>query len=101
MVQAIKPSEIAQAKQKAIPDVVIEVVNDILARKFTAGRATIKQKEIVNELVANHGMTVDQIYSNGYLNFEEIYRAQGWKVKYDKPAYCENYDAYFEFREAK
>lgn len=101
MVQAIKPSDIPQAKARAIPDAVIEVVNDILARKFTNGRATIKQCEIINELVANHGMTRNHIFENGYLNFEEIYRAQGWKVRYDKPAYCENYDAYFEFKEAK
>lgn len=101
MIAPIKPSEIAQAKQKAIPEAVIQVVNDLLARKFTNGRATIKQLEIVNELVANHNLTQSCIYDNDYLNFEEIYRAQGWIVNYDKPAYCESYDAYFEFREAK
>lgn len=101
MIEPIKPSDIAQAKQKAIPEAVIQVVNDILARKFTNGKATIKQNEIINELVANHGMTRNHIFENGCLNFEEIYRAQGWIVKYDKPAYYENYDAYFEFREDK
>lgn len=101
MIEPIKPSDIPHAKARAIPEAVIQVVNDILARKFTNGRATIKQCEIVNELVANHGMTRNYIYENGCLNFEEIYRAQGWKVKYDKPAYCENYDAYFEFRVEK
>lgn len=101
MVKPIKPSEIAQAKVAVIPEAVIQVVNDILARRFTNGRASIKQKEIVNELVCNHNMTTDMIYSNGYLNFEEIYREQGWDVVYDKPAYYETYDSVFKFKPAE
>lgn len=101
MVEPIKPSDIPVAKQNAIPDFVIEVVNDMLARRFTNGRAVIKQNEIVSELVANHGVTTDMIFRLDYLNIEEIYRAQGWKVVYDKPAYYENYDAFFEFSARK
>lgn len=103
MIEPIKPSDIPVAKLYAIPESVIQVVNDILARRFVSsgGRVIIKQKEIVNELVANHGLTASHIYSNDYLNFEEIYRANGWRVKYDKPAYCENYDAFFEFAPEK
>jgi hypothetical protein len=37
------------------------------------------------------------IFSKGYLNFEELYEAQGWKVVYDKPAYNESYKANFTF----
>jgi hypothetical protein len=31
------------------------------------------------------------------LDIEPIYREAGWIVEYDKPAYCENYDANFTF----
>jgi hypothetical protein len=32
------------------------------------------------------------------LDIEDTYREAGWKVEYDKPAYCENYPANFTFR---
>lgn len=99
MIEPIKPSDIPQAKARAIPEAVIQVVNDILARRFVSSgtRVIIKQKEIVDELVANHDMTKNHIYENGCLNFEELYRAQGWKVRYAGVSYYENYDSYFEF----
>lgn len=94
----IKPSDIATAKQTAIPEVVIEVINNLLALKFSNGRATIYQKDIVNSLLKNGDISKDEIFNLGYLNFEEIYREQGWKVTYDKPGYGESYDAFFEFK---
>ena len=38
------------------------------------------------------------IFSNHWLDVEDIYRKQGWKVVYDSPGYDESYDAYYEFR---
>ncbi len=32
-----------------------------------------------------------------WLNVEELYRAQGWTVTYDKPGYNESYPATFTF----
>ena len=32
-----------------------------------------------------------------WFDFEDIYRGQGWKVKFDKSGYCESYDDSFEF----
>ena len=34
---------------------------------------------------------------NKYLDFEDEYRTIGWKVTYNKPAYCETYEPYFIF----
>lgn len=93
MIKAISPSDIPKAKADAIPEAVIKVFNDMIARNFSGRSATVIQKDVVEELVNNHGMFRETIFGNGYLNVEEIYRDQG----YDKPSYCENYGAYFEF----
>lgn len=38
---------------------------------------------------------------NSWVDFEDLYRKQGWKVVYDKPAYCETYKAYFVLSKKK
>lgn len=37
------------------------------------------------------------VYGKQYLDVEDIYRKEGWKVVYDKPAYCETYEPTFTF----
>jgi hypothetical protein len=95
-VEPISPDDIAKAKSENIPDEVFEVVNRLLALKYTHGRATILQEDIVFEL-CERGLSRNVIFNKGYLNFEEAYRSKGWNVKYDKPAYCEDYAANFVF----
>ena len=41
-----------------------------------------------------------EIFDNHLLDFEDVYRDQGWSVMYDSPAYCESYDPYFLFKKA-
>lgn len=96
-VKPISPDEIGAAKRQHIPDVVFQVVNELLARNYTNGSATIKQNEIV-EALEEKGFTRNEIFSKNLLNFEESYRDEGWSVVYDKPAYYESYDAYFKFK---
>lgn len=40
------------------------------------------------------------VFANKWLDIEDIYREQGWRVDYDKPAYNENYQASFTFAPA-
>ena len=116
MSKAISPSQVAGQKAKSFPDYVFDAFNELIAANFTAGSATVKQKHVIERILAkaNEGISDDeidgeiagsgrslsrgQIFDRGYLNVEEVYREQGWKVTYDKPTYYENYDAYFEFR---
>ena len=90
----ISPDEIPSAKAVVIPPEVFDVVNELLAVKYVGGGAVIKQREIVEAIETKLGTCDIQ-----WLNFEEVYRQAGWRVKYDKPGYCDNpYDAFFEFR---
>lgn len=91
----IKPNQVKLARK--IPEKVLEVVNEFIVKKFDGYSATLLQKDIVAELV-KRGMNRDEIFDNHWLDFEDSYRKAGWEVVYDKPAYCETYDAYFLFK---
>ena len=97
--QPIKPDQVGVAKQSAIPAFVFAAFNDLIARKFVDGCAKVTQDEAVTLILQkNTHLTRQDLFDHGYLNVEEAYRSAGWKVMYDKPAYFENYPAYFEFR---
>lgn len=100
MTKPITPDQIAEAKLRAIPDFVYKSVNQLLTEKYTgSGTVTLPQKVIVDQILINgpEGLDRHKIFERGWLNFEEVYRAAGWRVNYDRPAYNESYDAFFEF----
>lgn len=100
-VKPITPDEVSDVKFQTFPDEVIECWNSIILKKWnpTSKVAYIRQEEIVQKLIEDvPGLARADVFSKNYLDIEELYRKQGWKVKYDKPHYTENYEAYFEFR---
>lgn len=97
-VEPIRPEEVATLKIVVIPDEVIHAVNVLIAKNYSNGSSTVYQREIIAAL-EECGISRSKAYDSHYLDFEEIYRAAGWKVKYDKPGYNETYDAYFRFTE--
>jgi hypothetical protein len=92
----ISPDEIPAAKITIIPPEVFDAVNELLARKSTGKHSsiTILQSEIVVEIKKR----ISTEFHNDWLNFEDAYRAAGWEVEYDRPAYCETYPASFMFK---
>ena len=102
MIEPIKPQDIAQAKVKAFPDFVMQTFNELIAENFTNGKATVRQCDVIARMVklaASEDVTRNVILNRGWLNVEEIFREAGWKVTYDKPAYNECYEAFFEFKD--
>ena len=95
--QPITPQEVIEHKQKQIPDEVIQVFNELIVLNFNGYSATVIQKDVVS-LLEKRGFGREEIFNYRLLDVEGIYSEAGWEVKYDKPAYCESYDAYFEFR---
>lgn len=99
MVQAISPTDIAVQKVENFPDFVLEEWNKIIAMKFTAGSARVGQEEIMAVLLPHtQNGNRQEVFDNHWLDVEEVYRAQGWSVVYDKPAYNESYEANFTFK---
>lgn len=99
-ISALKPDDVVLAKKVSMPDDVIQVFNDEIARKFNGRYAHVLQKDVVAALVAK-GYNRAEIFHMGWLDVEDIYRAEGWKVSYDKPGWNEFYDASFEFEKSK
>lgn len=98
-VQPISPQEALDLKITSIPDVVIETVNQMIAEKMTKRpHIVLLQKDICDRIcAASPGLHNSEIYAKGWLDFEPFYEKAGWKVVYDKPAYCESYEANFTF----
>lgn len=103
-IQPITPQEALDLKITMIPDEIIETVNRMIAEKMTkGGSVTLLQKDIVLNAILlfeqrGKPTTANEIYDKHWLDFEPFYEKAGWKVAYDKPAYCESYDANFTFK---
>lgn len=98
-VKPISPSEIIENLDKIIPPVVIEAVNNLLSKWFRGGQLIIMQVDIVNEIKRlDNTITNKEIFDNKWLNFEVLYKQNGWSVIYDKPGYNENYAERFIFK---
>jgi len=97
-VKPITPEEARNNKKLVIPDEVIQVVNEMLVRELSNNRATLYQDEIMAEVLKRMPhLTSNDVYKNKYFDFEPLFEAQGWDVKYDSPAYNESYRAHFIF----
>lgn len=94
MIKPITPDQVADQKITSFPPEVFEAFNELIALHFTDGSARVNQTEVVNLIKGKMNI---KIFNSNWLNVEDAYRAAGWKVFYDKPSYCESYEAYFEF----
>jgi hypothetical protein len=99
VIRPIKPSEITKAKAAAIPDWVIEAVNELLLAKWNGREARFTLKEVMALAMpkAPEATTRQQVYDNHLMDFEDLYRKEGWKVLFDKAGYNESYDDFFVF----
>lgn len=100
MVQPITPDEAVVRKGAIIPDFVIESFNELIAENLTlSGRAVISQDDVVSRILSKCTLATDRqsIYERKWLDVEPLYRAAGWHVVYDKPAYYESYEPTFTF----
>lgn len=102
----ITPQEVGVAKAASLPPKVIGAWNDLIVAKWNGSSARILQKEALAAIVKAMWPNADPdtdlpewntVRAKGWLDIEEMYRAQGWKVEYDRPGYCESYDAHFIF----
>jgi hypothetical protein len=96
-VQPLRPDEVVAAKVRLLPDPILEVWNEAIARNMSDGSSTVLQNEVVAALCSKMDCTRQHVFKQGWLEIEAIYREAGWKVTYDKPGYCETYEAFFVF----
>lgn len=97
MAKPISPKDVQSVKDSILPDVVFEVFNALIVENWNGTCASVKQDEAVERIAKALDISRDAAFKHGYLDVESVYSKAGWKVKYDKPAYNESYDAYFVF----
>lgn len=96
-IQPINPDVIQDVKNSKIPDEIIEAFNELIVENWSGGLAVIKQNEALTRIAGKTAISRSDIFSKNYLDIEDIFRKAGWKVVYDKPAYNENYEAFWKF----
>ena len=81
-----------------IPDFVIDAVNELLARNFINGTATFNQDDVIVAIQKRQDIERHIIFNKKYLDFEDLFREQGWDVTYHKGAYYETWTPFFVFK---
>lgn len=97
LTRPIKPSEVADVKRVTIPGQVFAAFNTCIANKLRGTEAVVPQDEVVAEIMRRIPCDRHDIFTRGWLDVEDYYRAEGWTVEYDKPGYNESYQASFKF----
>ena len=103
------PFSPAQIKEKFLNEfdpLMIDAVNNLLAKNWNDYQITLKQDEIMREYLrlrrkAGRPTTSQRVYESNGMDFEDVFRKKGWEVDHDQPGYCENYDAFFVFKPKK
>lgn len=55
------------------------------------------QNEAVALIASRMDVDRNTVFKNKWLDVESLFENEGWKVNYDKPGYCESYEASFKF----
>jgi hypothetical protein len=121
-VKPFSPDEAADAKLTFLHPKLIEAINELLSKGYShrGGTITFTQKALVDlagrKINDSLGMLGEDMDAPGYnestvkptiprfdfflnagMNFEEVYRKQGWKVVKDSPGWDETYSTFYEF----
>lgn len=102
-IKPITPRQAKAGRMNIIPDEVLDAFNELITENMNRDQSTFKQKDVLTRIRSKLNDTfgnqyTDQVICNsGWLNIEDLYRAAGWKVGYDRPGYNETGDATFNF----
>lgn len=96
---AITPAEAKARTGELIPEEVLEIVNGFLIG-YSRAPIHIRRKELVAKISEALGIAEEEISKRRYLEFAEVYRAQGWSVVFEAPDRGESYDSYWRFSAA-
>ena len=102
MAKPIRPDSLIKLIEDGIPDEVIQAFNALIAKEWDGQEAMITQNAVVREILSNFRksdkpMSSQNLFDLNYLNIEDLYRKEGWKVVYDKPSYNEDFEPTFTF----
>lgn len=97
MIKPISPAEITGKKRGIIPDRVINCWNTLIAEHWDGSCSEIELQEARSRVRLAMDFSESQEIPDLWLNIEDIYRAEGWIVEFDKPGFNESYKAKYIF----
>lgn len=98
MTKPITPDEVGKTKESRIPAQVIDAFNELITENWGGRSATFTQDKVVERiLIKMPGVARSDVFERRWLDVENLFRRAGWTVAYDKPGYCETYEATFMF----
>lgn len=108
-IKPISPDDVGIKKNATIPGEVIAAFNQLIIESWSGNISQFTQNKVLTRILQllNPGQDTDakftrqEIFDNGWLDVEDLFRGQGWRVEYDKPAYCETHEAKFTFTKPK
>ena len=80
------------SKFRDIPLEVIEVWNDAIVYFYSNGRSEFKRMSIAVAIARRTGLSTSEVCDNKWLEVENLYREQGWKVEYDQKSEMYSFD---------
>lgn len=92
----LSPETAREAQMDAIPPGVISIFNNLIVENFSAN--TNSAKVLLEDFVGALRENLGNDFPSFYLDVENVYRAAGWLVEFDKPGYNESYNASFQLR---
>lgn len=103
----ISPQEVLKMNRTGknkIPDSIIKIVNNLLVSKQREMNRMvdlcIDQESILVEINKSLKLKNEEVFKNGWLNFEPLFETKGWIVEYRKADYGEVH-SYFIFSAKK
>lgn len=96
-VLVIGPEEMVSRWQQALPEVVIEMFNEELAKQFNGKTASVREKNLLAS-IATKGVDARTVSEQRWLEqTSELYKARSWKVTKQDCGGENNYDYYYNF----
>jgi hypothetical protein len=81
MVKPISPNEVVEQQEPEIPDGVIEVFNEFIAKEFKNGKAVIEGTKILAAIALRCHISKGSCVRNGWLDVDSVFQKAGWVVK--------------------
>lgn len=93
----ITPEQVIKEKSKDIPECIIDAVNKLLVKnwKQSSCYAKILQNDILDMVADKYSRR--EVFDNGWLDIEDLYREAGWNVEYYRGPYWDTTPCYFTF----
>jgi len=100
-IKPLSPKDLNKNIDKVIPSFVIKAVNKLLKKDFRGSEVIIKKKDLITEINKIKEISDIELYGNKWLDFEPIFRKNGWNVMYETPDRDQNFDDFFRFKPKK